>query len=456
MAELELPNYFLIDVPPEARLDPGLLREALRQIKRNRRQYIRDMSVEDVVKVIARLADNWRDDHFPFRKYTLQAGPEATGFSRQTIQNGLDQFFGRITEKSLHNLLSQEFGDSLRLDKPVAIPEERAEDRMALAVGPELIGHISASNLPCPNLMRIIHGLLIGSAQFVKCPPGAGFLPRLFAHSIYEAHNKFGACLELAEWEGGQTHLEDELFAEADCITAIGRDETLLAIRKRLPEGTHFLGHGHRVSFGFISKDMMTRAIAGEQATLAAEDVAAWDQHGCLSPHVFYIEAGGSATGEQFARMLSEALEQKERDQPRGNLSADLEAHIYELRSVYETRAANTGDLRIWQSDGSTAWTVVFNREVGFTNSCLNRFIHVKEVADLDEVLRTAEMVRGQVSTVGLAATKPEASDLVRQLAHWGVSRVCPIGQMQNPPLTWRHDGRPALGSYVHWTDWEL
>ena len=85
MTELELPNYFLIDVPPEARLDPGMLREALRQIKRNRRQYIRDMSAEDVVKVIARLADNWRDDHFPFRKYALEAGPEATGFSRQTL-----------------------------------------------------------------------------------------------------------------------------------------------------------------------------------------------------------------------------------------------------------------------------------------------------------------------------------------------------------------------------------
>ena len=456
MAELELPNYFLIDVPPEARLDAGLLREALRQIKRNRRQYIRDMSTEDVIKVIARLADNWRDNLFPFRKYALNAGPEATGFSRQTLENGLDQFFGRITEKSLHNLLSQEFGDSQRLDKPAAIPEERAEDRMALAIGPELIGHICASNLPSPNLMRIIHGLLIGSAQFVKCAPGAGFLPRLFAHSIYEAHNKFGACLELSEWTGGQTHLEDELFAEADCITAIGRDETLSAIRKRLPENTHFLGHGHRVSFGFISKDMMTRAIASEQATLAACDVAAWDQHGCLSPHVFYIEAGGSVTGEQFAHMLAEALEQKERDQPRGNLPAGLEADISELRLFHETKAEKTGEFNVWKSENSTAWTVVFDRELGFTASCLNRYIYVKEVADLDEVLRTAEMVRGQVSTIGLTATKPEASDLVRQLAHWGVSRVCPIGQMQNPPLTWRHDGRPSLGSYVHWTDWEL
>ena len=94
MAKLELPNFFLIDVPPEARLDPGMLREALRQIKRNRRQYILEISTEDVVKVIARLANNWCDDLFPFRKFALEVGPEATGFSRETLRKGLDQFFG--------------------------------------------------------------------------------------------------------------------------------------------------------------------------------------------------------------------------------------------------------------------------------------------------------------------------------------------------------------------------
>ena len=37
----------------------------------------------------------------------------------------------------------------------------------------------------------------------------------------------------------------------------------------------------------------------------------------------------------------------------------------------------------------------------------------------------------------------------------WGVARVCRLGLMQEPPLAWRHDGRPALGDLVRWTDWE-
>ena len=102
--------------------------------------------------------------------------------------------------------------------------------------------------------MSIVLGLLTRSAQFVKCASGAAFLPRLFAHSLYDADPKLGACLEIAEWRGGKADLETALFAEADCVTATGSDETLAAIRARLPVKTRFLGYGHRVSFGFVAQ----------------------------------------------------------------------------------------------------------------------------------------------------------------------------------------------------------
>jgi hypothetical protein len=98
---------------------------------------------------------------------------------------------------------------------------------------------------------------------------------------------------------------------------------------------------------------------------------------------------------------------------------------------------------------------VVYEEDPRFQTSCLNRFIYVKGVKDLAEALQNADSVRGSVSTVGLAAPEHRASELVTQLLHWGVTRICPLGRMQNPPLTWRHDGRPALGDLVVWTGWE-
>jgi hypothetical protein len=45
------------------------------------------------------------------------------------------------------------------------------------------------------------------------------------------------------------------------------------------------------------------------------------------------------------------------------------------------------------------------------------------------------------------------AMALAGELANIGVNRVCRIGQMQRPPLTWQHDGRPNLADLVRWTD---
>src|SRR5208282_6542630 len=104
--------------------------------------------------------------------------------------------------------------------------------------GSEFLVHIAAGNIPNPTLMSVVLGLLTRSAQFVKCASGSAFLPRLFVHSIYDADPKLGACLEIAEWRGGNVELEAALFAAANCVTATGSDEMLAAIRSRLPANT--------------------------------------------------------------------------------------------------------------------------------------------------------------------------------------------------------------------------
>jgi len=124
-------------------------------------------------------------------------------------------------------------------------------------------------------------------------------------------------------------------------------------------------------------------------------------------------------------------------------------------RSFYQVRAAHSSETKLWCSEGSTAWTVVYEGDPLFQVSCLNRFIYVKGVSGLGQVLRGADGIRGKVSTVGLAATEDQAYEIATELARWGVARVCPLGEMQHPPLTWRHDGRPSLGDLVTWTDWE-
>ena len=454
---MNLPNYFLADLPPEATLSSTMIAEACQTLKRNRERYLIHRSTESLIHLLSDVADGWLSADNPIRKFALEQGATQTGFSRATLARGLDNFFGQLTRENFRALLVQEFGDVKRLDALAATPAEQKQNRAALANAPEFQVHIAAGNIPNPALTSIVLGLLTRSAQFVKCASGTALLPRLFAHSIYEADPKLGACLEIAEWRGGHAPLETALFAEADCVTATGGDETLAAIRGQLPVKTRFLGYGHRLSFGFVAGEELFGTHAKKIVARAADDVVAWNQLGCLSPHVIYIQQGGEVFPEHFAQSLAEELEKREQTEPRGELPTEASAAIALRRGVYEVRAAHSPEsTQHWCSQDSTAWTVVYEADERFQMSCLNRFVYVKAVKDLPAALQGADAVRGQVSTIGVAVPEDKLPEIATQLARWGVTRICPLGRMQNPPLTWRHDGRPALGDLITWTDVEL
>lgn len=450
---MTLPNYFLADLPPGATLTAETISQACQTLKENRERYLAPRSTQSLVNTLCEVAANWLNPDYPIRQMTLANGPSLTGFSVEVLRGGIDQFFAQFTPENFHALLLQELGHTQRLDGLQSNREEESAHRASMVRGPELLVHFAGGALPNPPWMSIVLGLLTRSAQFVKCASACSFLPRMFVHSIYEVEPKFGACLEIAEWKGGTQTIEQALFAEADCLTATGDDETLSAIRSRLPQKVRFLGYGHKVSFGFITHESLRSS--KELLARAADDVVAWNQLGCLSPHLFYVELGGDISPEEFGERLATELQNREASHPRGQLATEESAAIASRRAFYEVRAAHSRETRLWASSGSTAWTVVFEANPRFQASCLNRFIYIKAVTGLEQALQGADAVRAKVSAVGLAAPEDRARQLATQLAQWGVTRICPLGKMQNPPLTWRHDGRPVLADLLTWTDWE-
>lgn len=451
---MNLPNYFLADLPPEAELTSVLITEACQTLKRNRAQYLEARPTSQILRTLDKVGREWLEESSPFRQAALRDGPERTGFSREALAHGLDLFFQQLTLENLESLLRQELGHLHRLDAFHAGEDEMTQRRQAWARGPQLIAHLAPGNIPSATLAQMVLGLLVRSAQFVKCATGQAFIPRLFAHSLYEAEAKLGSCLEVAEWKGGNEALERGLFSESDCLIVTGSDETLAAVKRRVPISARLIGYGTRVSFGYITRAALERhgvKIARE----AARAIAAWDQRGCLSPHDMYLEDSQQMNADAFASALADELAALEKTHPRGVLKPRDAAAIASRRAFYEVRAAHSLETKMWASPESTAWTVILEYDPRFQASCQNRFIYLKAVPSLDVVLQGAEPIRDQVSTIGLACGSQETAELVPRLARWGALRVCPLSEMQNPPLAWRHDGRPALADLLTWCDWE-
>ena len=167
----------------------------------------------------------------------------------------------------------------------------------------------------------------------------------------------------------------------------------------------------------------------------AARDVSAFDQQGCLSPHVIYVSGDARAYAARLAVEV-EALSVRE---PRGPISLSEKLAIRTAREELAFRAANDGTAQLWQSADSTAWTVAFDADPGFPRSPLNRFIFIKPMP-ADPVFELHE-VRAHLSCAGIWPVAPEHA---RPLAALGFSRICPLGRMQMPPWTWRQDGAAA------------
>jgi hypothetical protein len=312
-------------------------------------------------------------------------------------------------------------------------------------VGPKLIVHFLAGNVPAPGINSICFGLLLKSANIVKLSARDPVFPALFVESLQEVDAGLAGCVAVLDWRRDETELTRAALSGADAVIAYGDDETIGAIRRMCGPSTRFLGYGHKLSFAVIGKEAMTANNLPPLAEVAAFDASVYDQQGCLSPHAFYVEEGGELSPRAFAEALAKAMAAYAVRVPRGQLSIEESAQIAKLRG--EFRSASDKSVAVWS--GPASWLVIYEEDPMFTASCLNRTVFVKPIKHLESVPQLVRHIVPNLSTVGIAPMDKCAAGFAEELTKLGVARVCPIGQMQRPPLWWNHDGRPNLAELV-------
>jgi hypothetical protein len=258
--------------------------------------------------------------------------------------------------------------------------------------------------------------------------------------------------------------LTQTALGDADAVIAYGDDHTVSALRQLAPRSAKFLGYGHKISFAVVAKEAMTEENLPQLARAAAFDASVYDQQGCLSPHVFYLEERGQLGPRKFAAALAEAMAAYQARVPCGQRTVEEAAEVVKFRSGYEFAAASDRRIAVWTNPpgaaaslndepGQTGYAVIYDDSPAFMASCLDRTVFVKPTDGYKRVLDAIQKFAPTISTVGIAPMNDRAQAFASELARMGVPRVCPIGQMQRPPLTWHHDGRPNMADLVSWTD---
>lgn len=425
-------------------ISPAELQHRIARLRAAREHFLIRRSVQDILASLGWVTSRFLDPTSAERQEAETQLPHETGLSRAMVQHALPLIFQEYQSSKLVDLLNDELGAYSRLDRFAPTP---SGDRRVFSF--PLVTQILAGNLPGAGLDSIIFTLLVKSATLVKTASSSAALPQLFARTLARVDRELAECLAVVTWSGGSTALEEVVFSHADLVIASGADESLASIRQRVHG--RFIGYGHKVSFSVIGKEALAQS--QQLAHAAAYDVALFDQQGCLSPQLIYVEEGGAINPKEFAALLAQGLAYWQQELPRGTIPQNASAAIRRVRDEAEWQALAGKDVALFASSHGTEWTVIYEADPTFRPSPLYRTIRVKPFTSLPQLSALLTPWHPHLEAAGVAMSREHLLATAEVLGRAGVSRICPLGQLQTPPLSWRHGGRPRIADLVRWVE---
>ncbi len=406
------------------------------------------MSAYESARVLGALSEKWLKRDFLFRRYAVMRLVRVSGFSEKMAQAMLDVLFSELTASKLTALLRAELQNPAALDGFI---EDRPNKRLVHAKAPHTILHIFSANVPNAAVTSFVTGLLIGSRNVGKVSRRDEGMLGVYLDSM-KAHDRalWGRCTLI------QSRGEASRWAKkAGLVVAYGHDESLEEVRMSVPVKTPFVGYGHRVSFGFVLREALRSGEAVRLAKKTAYDVWMADQRGCLSPVMIFTQKGGPVSVQDFAGLIAgelDRLERSERSKPRRGLNDRIARR--RLEDKLKMQMLKGERARVWKSQAGS-WMATYDERLDTEFLGDSQIIRIKGFGRLSDLEGVLEKMSGSLQAVSLECAPSHRKKLAEWLCLFGVNRICRAGELQNPPITWHHDGRPNLANWLTWIDLE-
>ncbi|HEY1226694.1 MAG TPA: acyl-CoA reductase, partial [Ramlibacter sp.] len=403
------------------------------------------MKVDAIVDVVARVVARLLDADDPARRELDALLPVVTGDDPELVRLGLTAYLHTFRAPQLHRFLAQDFANPKVLDGF----QPAVKGGAIRAFGPSLLAHVWAGNVPGLPLWSLVCGLLVKAGNVGKLPSAEPVTASVFARLLCEEHPPLADCFAIAWWKGGQVGPAAALYREAETVLAYGGNLALREVREQVPVTARFLGYGHKLGVALVGRAALDMQRGPATARLAAHDIVRFEQQGCYSPHVLYVERDGSVTPRVFAQHLATELANLAQRHPRRVLAFEEAGAVGAWRQALEWRvlAGQGGELL---GDEASPWSVAYSDTAQpLAPTAGYRSIVVSAVDALDDVLPQLAPHAAFLQTAGLATTPDELYRLAGALGQVGITRVTAIGSMTLPEAGWHHDGRFSLADLV-------
>jgi len=436
-----------LETPPDLAFVDQLLDRAEKA-----REDLADLEVRRVLDLMDRVGRLWSDPNFGPRRLALQHMPQVVGFSPQMVERGLDELGRLLSRPNLLEMLRYELGVPESLDRWYW---RSGFNGYVRGVPLGVVLHVSPGNVFLGAVDSLLRGLLTKNTNILKVSSADPIFPLLFARTLAEQDRdgRIARSFAVVSFRGGEAELEARFKARCQGTVVWGGEQALQAWSRDLPPGNRLVPYGPRMSLAVITRAWLDEVDLAEAAEALATDVAMWEQRGCGSPQMLFLEEAGPA-GERFLEAVQEALDHLAVSIPPAQLDRDEQIEILRERELARFGEL-TGDSRAWYPEGDTRWTVLWRRDTRRLGSPLNRTLVVHPYSRWEEVLHALTPYRDVLQSVGMGALPMELRDLSGDLVRLGATRITEIGRMHVARAGAPHDGSFQLGRLLRWVSIE-
>lgn len=324
--------------------------------------------------------------------------------------------------------------------KRVSMRENHFESYYPLGV----LVHVTPNNSPLLSTLAVIEGLLAGNVNVLKLGRKDSDFAVIFFSELMklDSTNSLKKYVYIGRVSSKDKTFLKEYFSIADVVSAWGNEESLKSIKELVPSGTRIVEWGHKISFAYISKEMMN-----DKSTLEkmAFEICNNEQQACSSPQCLFIEDATFedlvVVGNHLKDVLEKISPTIKRILPEGAELAELTVTKEQVRleeSFSEAKMIEASDK---------SFRIYIDTKEAISASPLFRTIWLKPLKR-SNIVSSLRPLKSYMQTVGLACSVFDKNELVHTFLKAGVQRVRSIGEMTNSYMGEPHDGEFALSRY--------
>ena len=408
-----------------------------------------EITFDEILDYLNRLGEKLRIEQNPHLQQACELSVYTSGLGREMIRHQYNTFHRACAPAKVREMAQLAIGIPY-LEGWVPTPIANGCMANVRAFGARTL-QVLAGNVPGVALQTIIRNALTRGDAILKAPSNDPLTAAAIVNTMVEMEpdHPITRHVSIAYWKGGDTAVEDLLYQPANIekIIAWGGFSSITHIQKYIQPGIDLITLDPKLSSSIIGRSaFLDDATMRSVAARLAEDIAYYNQEGCINSRVSYVQTGTDEAGllvaKKFANMVYEAIQAlPERvSTPAKKLDSQLAEEIQALRLFGEYEIVGCG------REGGVIVSPT-SEPVDFSRLLANRISNLVPVNDMEVPIRS---INAYTQTIGVFPEELKREIRDRCVFH-GAQRLVSLGYAACAAHAGPHDGIEPLRRMCKW-----